>query len=198
MSPFSLIPGPPGAQLCGAAGGDVLAPKPLHGQLQHLCRLQWASPAVSFWKVFQRGVWRPASRSFPPPWKFPTMKLLKPPVALLPPHLVMKDSSLVARQGTEQLRFQNETCREFSKERLPNRWLIGPRGSPFGIQAASQEGISSCSGPGARRLLSPGIPPAVSVWVALAGYTGPCTSLMLNKCWLLNSYIGELIRKDKG
>lgn len=56
MSPFSLIPGPPGAQLCGAAGGDVLAPEPLHGQLQHLCRLQWASPAVSFWKVFQRGV----------------------------------------------------------------------------------------------------------------------------------------------
>lgn len=127
MSPFSLIPGPPGAQLCGAAGGDVLAPKPLHGQLQHLCRLQWASPAVSFWKVFQRGVWRPASRSFPPPWKFPTMKLLKPPVALLPPHLVMKDSSLVARQGTEQLRSQNETCREFSKERLPNR----TQGIPF-------------------------------------------------------------------
>lgn len=147
----------------------MLAPKPLHGQLQHLRRLQWTSPAVSIWKVFQGGVWRPASRSFPSPWKFPTMKLLKPPVALLPPHFVMKNSSLVARQGTEQLRSQNEICREFPKERFPSRWLIGPRGSPFGIQAASQEGISSCSGPGARRLLSPGIPPTVSAWVVLAG-----------------------------
>lgn len=147
----------------------MLALKPLHGQLQHLCRLQGASPAVSFWKIFQGGVWRPASRSFPPPWKFPKMKLLKPPVALLPPRFVMKNSSLVARQGTEQLRSQNETCREFPKEKLPSRWLIRPRGSPFGIQAASQEGISRCFGPGARRLLSPGIPPVVSAWVVLAG-----------------------------
>lgn len=67
--------------------------------------LAWRGPVpVSFWKFFQEGVWRPASGCFPPPWKFPTIELLKPPMALLPPHFVLKNSSLVARQGTEQLR----------------------------------------------------------------------------------------------
>ena len=67
------------------------------------------------------------------------------------PHFVLKNNSLVTRKRGEQLRSQIETCgEEFPSERLPSRSLIGPRGSWFGIQAASPEGISSCSGPGAR------------------------------------------------
>lgn len=72
-----------------------------------------------------------------------------------PTPLCYEKQHLAARQGTEQPRFQNETCREFPSERLPSRWLIRPRGPQFGIQAASQEGISSCSGPGARVLPEP-------------------------------------------
>lgn len=126
-------------------------PRALPWWLQCLLALQWPSREVWFWKFFQGHVWRVASRSFPPPWKFPMMELLKPSVALLPPHFVLKNNSLVARKGGEQLRSQIETCgEEFPSERLPSRSLIGPRGSWFGIRAASPEGISSCSGPGAR------------------------------------------------
>lgn len=172
------------------------------GQLQHLPGLQSASPAVCcrcFGRFFQGGVWKPANRSLPPPWRFPTMELLKPPVALLPPHFVMKNGTLAARQGTEQPRSQNETCREFPGERLPSRWLIRPRGSQSGIQAASQEGISSCSGPGARVPPEPRTSSCCQSLGSVAGWAGPCTSLMLSKCWLLNRYIGRLIRrKDEG
>lgn len=68
------------------------------------------------------------------------------------PALLYYEKQLLGGQaGGEQLRSQNEPCREeFPSGRLPSRWLIGPRGSWFGSPAASQEGISSCSGPGAR------------------------------------------------
>lgn len=77
--------------LCAVLGtnGDALVPALLCGQLQRLPGLQWASPAVWFYifgSIFQGGVWRPANKSLLPPWKFPTMELLKPPVTLLPPH----------------------------------------------------------------------------------------------------------------
>lgn len=142
----------------------------------------WAAVGSSFLKFFQGSIWRPASRSLPPAWKFPTMELLKPPVALLPPHFVTRNSPLVAKQGTQQLGSQNETCREFPSERLPSGLLIGPRGSWFGIQAVSQEGISSCAGPGARTAARAQdfLLPLV-LGVVLAMRAGPSTSLMLSR-----------------
>ena len=68
-------------------------------------------------------------------------------MALLPPHFVMKKQLLGGQAGGEQIRSQEE---ELPSERLPSRSLGGPRRSWLEVRAASPEGVSSCSGPGAR------------------------------------------------
>lgn len=118
------------------------------------------------------------------------MELLKRPHGPSPTQFFTRDSPWVARQGAEQLGSQHETRREFPSGRLPGGLLIGPRGSWFGTQAVSQEGISSCAGPGARTAAGARafLPPPI-LGVRLVVRAGPYTSLVPRKCWSVTGQV---------
>lgn len=110
---------------------------------------QSSSLVLLFWKYFSGRCLEASQQAFSATMEIANNGIIK--ISRDPsPTPVMKNSSLVARQGAEQLKSQNETCREFPSGRHPSRWLIRPKGSQFGTQAASQERIPSCCGPGAR------------------------------------------------